>query len=193
MRGRTRRGSGAAAIGWVASAVVLAMLTGCTAATEPVVAASVSPASPSRDATPEPGVAPTPTMPPEWCEPSDFPRASLEEADLPVPGEPVTLELDPCLTVKSLLGTYSWLEDQGIDADLIQGFQSVADVEPWTAPLADGSGRCLLIRANDPSGGFPTIGCDSASAPATVETTTANGVALRFMNENDAVVVEQLP
>lgn len=131
---------------------------------------------------------PTPTMPPEWCEPSDFPRASLPEAPLPAPGEKLTLKQDPCLTAQSLLGTYTWLESQGIDADLIQGFQSVAGIEPWTAPRADGSGNCILIRGDDRNS-WGTIACDSTEAPATVERTVDASV-LRFELENGAIAVE---
>jgi len=126
-------------------------------------------------------------MPPEWCEPSDLPLASLPGAALPAPGEHLTLELDPCLTAKSLLGTYMWLEDQGIDADLIQGFQRVAFNEPWIAPLADGSGRCILMRA--PNGnGWATIMCDSVGVPASVDR-IVDGSDLRFVIENDAIAV----
>jgi len=130
---------------------------------------------------------PTPTMPPEWCEPSDFPRASLPGAAVPTPGEDLTLELDPCLTAKSLLGLYGWLEDQGIDADLIQGFQSVGGIEPWTAPLADGSGRCILISSVHKLH-FGPIECDSTGVPATVHS-WADGSVLRFVIEDDAIVV----
>jgi hypothetical protein len=130
---------------------------------------------------------PTPTMPPEWCEPSQFPRASLSEAHLPAPGERLALEQDPCLTAKSLLGTYTWLEDQGIDADLIQGFQSIAGIEPWTAPLADGTGTCILIRGDDRNS-WGTIACDSTGLPATVER-TVDGLVLRFVIENGVIAV----
>ncbi len=126
-------------------------------------------------------------MPPEWCEPSDFPRAWLPDATLPAPGEHIALAPDPCLSVKSLLGSYAWLEDQGIDADLIQGFQSVAGIEPWIAPLADGSGGCILIRADDRNG-WGMIACDSPGAPAMIEQ-TVDGSTLRFVTENGVVGV----
>ena len=98
------------------------------------VAVAPTHSSPTKSPVPTPFSSPSPTftMPPEWCEPSDLPLASLPGAALPAPGEHLTLELDPCLTAKSLLGTYFSLEGQGIDADLIQGFESVAGIEPWT-------------------------------------------------------------
>jgi hypothetical protein len=141
-----------------------------------------------------PAVAPTdssselwPAPDPPACEPSPFPGASLPGIALPAPGERVTLEEDPCLTVKSLLGTIPWLDSQGIDAARIQGYERVAGIEPWTAPLADGSGSCILIRGRDRNGWGP-IACDSTSAPASVEQTT-DGSVLRFVIENGAIAV----
>ncbi|MBW9111162.1 hypothetical protein JNB63_19805 [Microbacterium trichothecenolyticum] len=92
------------------------------------------------------------------------------------------------MTAKSLLGSYTWLEDQGIDADLIQGFQSVGGVEPWTAPLADGSGDCILIRADDDNG-WRDIACDSPGVPAEVER-TVDGAILRLTIGVDGVVAQ---
>lgn len=175
---------------WVGAAIVSAAVTGCSAATETdPIAPSRSPVNTSEEVSTESGRAPgpTPTMPPEWCRPSDFPLASLTGAPLPAPGDHLTLELDPCLTVKSLLGSYAWLEDQGIDADLIQGFQSVAGIEPWIAPRADGSGSCILIRA-DNDNGWATIACDSLIVPARIER-MVDGQALRFVTEDDAIAV----
>jgi len=175
-------------------------LTRCATTSAIVIAALVLPACAATEAN-RPDAAtgtatstiaiPTPTMPPEWCEPADFPRASLAGAALPNPGEQLTLKPDPCLTAKSLLGTYTWLVDKGIDAALIQGFQSVAGIEPWTAPLTDGSGRCILIRADDRNG-WGTIACDSTSSPATVER-TAGSSTLRFTIGNDAIAVQSTP
>lgn len=168
----------------VISVVIVAAITGGVAA---MVNARVAPHE-------APAVAPTDSSPQPWpaadppaCEPSNFPEASLPGIALPVPGGRVTLEEDPCLTVKSLLGSIPWLENQGIDAELIQGYESVADIQPWTAPLADGSGSCILIRGGDRNGWGP-IACDSTSAPATVERTT-DGSVLRFVIENDAITV----
>jgi len=187
MRGRRLR---AAASAPVAIAVALTvLLSGCTSAPDPRgTATSSPPASSDDDASAEPDLAhsPTPTVPPEWCTPTDLPRASLPGVALPAPGEHVTLQLDPCLTAKSLLGSYSWLKDQWINADLIQGFESVADIEPWIAPRTDGSGSCLLIRADD-SNGWREISCDSPDAPATVER-TLEGSTLHFVIENDRAV-----
>ncbi|WP_109209149.1 MULTISPECIES: hypothetical protein [Microbacterium] len=159
------------------------------------------PASGSDDATRNPlpegvreGASPTrttsKTMPPDWCEPREFPEASLDGAAAPAPGEHLTLPADPCLTAKSLLGSYSWLEDQGIDADQIQGFQAVAGIEPWTAPLADGTGHCILLRADDHNG-WGKIACDTPGGSASVER-TVDGASLRFSLERDAVVVYTL-
>ena len=173
----------------VAVAVIVALLTGCSATTEAdVIAASASPTNHSDEVTSASGIPPsaTPTMPPESCEPAEFPRASLPPADAPAPGEYLTLEPDPCLTVKSLLGWYMWLEEQGIDADLIQGFQSVAGLEPWIAPLADGSGRCIVMGSS--AGGSGAVACDSAGTPATMER-SADGSVLRFVIDKNAIAV----
>lgn len=175
--------------------LVVAVITGGVAAIVNVRGAgdgtAVAPTHSSPTASPRPtplaSPRPTPPVPPEWCEPSDFPRASLPEAALPAPGEHLTLEQDPCLTAKSLLGTFTWLESQGIDADLVQGFQSVAGIEPWTAPRADGSGNCILIRGNDRNS-WGTIACDSTAVAATVERTVEDSV-LRFDIENGAIAV----
>lgn len=193
MAGPDRRGWGATTIAFagVGAAVVIAVLTGCSAGTgAEVIAASASPANISDEvpAGSDPSPGPTHTMPPEWCEPSDFPRASLLEATPPAPGEHLILELDPCLTVKSLLGSYAWLEDQGIDADMIQGFQSVAGIEPWTAPLADGDGDCILIRAADHNG-WGEIACDSLGVTRATVERTVDGSTLRFMIEDGAITV----
>jgi len=149
--------------------------------------APVGPTITSPPVPPAPSPTPTPTMPPEWCEPKDFPQASLPQLPLPAPGETLVLPSDPCLTAKTLLGSYSWLEDQGIDADLIQGFQGVGGIESWTAPLADGSGACILIRAANHNG-WGTIECDSAGTPAVVNETVQD-TPLRFVIEDGAIVV----
>ncbi|WP_203579382.1 hypothetical protein [Microbacterium hibisci] len=182
--------SGAAPAAWFTAAVLVALLTGCTATTEADVSAEpVSPADPSRDVSAEPPMSPspTPTMPPHWCKPAELPRASLPEAVLPAPEDRVILEPDPCLTARSLLGWGLWLEDQGIDSSLIQGFQSVAGLRPWIAPLADGSGRCIIVGWAD-GGGSGTVACDSAGVPATVERTADESV-LRFLIEDGGIAV----
>ncbi|MDW4572209.1 hypothetical protein R8Z57_05380 [Microbacterium sp. M3] len=196
MAGLNRRRWGAAplAFAWVVAAALGAWLTGCSAATDAdAVAKSPSPTNHFEEVPTDPGTSPgpTPTMPPEWCEPADFPRRSLPEATLPARGDHLILQLDPCLTVKSLLGSYSWLESQLIDADLIQGFRNVAGIEPWIAPLADGTGRCILIRA-DTRNGWREIVCDAPDTPATVER-TVDGSALQFRIENDAIAVYATP
>ncbi|MDR7183016.1 hypothetical protein J2X85_000039 [Microbacterium trichothecenolyticum] len=173
----------------VAVAVVVALLTGCSATTDAdVIVASASPTDRSEEELGASGIppSPTPTMPPESCEPAEFPRASLPPADAPAPGVYLTLEPDPCLTVKSLLGWYMWLEEQGIDADLIQGFQSVAGLEPWIAPLADGSGRCIVMGSS--AGGSGAVACDSAGAAAKMER-SADGSVLRFVIDKNAIAV----
>lgn len=151
--------------------------------------------APTESSTPRPMISPspTPTMPPEWCEPVDFPEASLPQAATPAPGQRLVLQQDPCLTGKSLLGSYEGLENQGVDADLIQGFQRVAGItrylaiESWTAPLSDRSGMCILFR-NDNGNGWQRFACDAPGAPATL-TRTVNGTVLRFVIEDGAVVV----
>lgn len=179
--------SGAAlSIPGVAVALVL-ILAGCSAPSAGT--SSTPPVGPSREeSTPSMSPGSEPTMTPQWCEGAEFPRASLDEAALPAKGERLTLDEDPCLTAKSLLGSYTWLEDQGIDADLIQGFQSVGGVEPWTAPLADGSGDCILIRADDDNG-WRDIACDSPGVPAEVER-TVDGAILRLTIGVDGVVAQ---
>ena len=181
-------GATASAAGGAALLVVV-LLTGCAATEADVRAASVSPATPSREVSAESPISPrpTPTMPPEWCKPAELPRASLPAAALPSPGDHLTLELDPCLTARSLLGWGMWLEDQGIDSSRIQGFQSVAGLRPWTAPLADGRGRCIIMGSADGTG-TGTVACDSAGVPATMER-SAGGSLLRFVIENSAIAV----
>jgi len=143
--------------------------------------------SPTRTATQ--GPTPSRTLPPvaEGCEPRDFPRASLPAAPPPGPGGRLSLEPDPCLTAHSLLGSATWLEDQGIDTWAIQGFQGVADIEPWIADLKDGSGRCILLRADDHNG-WGEIACDAGLVPASVERVVGD-LVLRFEIEDDAVAV----
>ena len=190
MAGMHQFGLEATATACVGVAILVVALTGCAVTTEAdVSAASVSPAKPSPEVSAESPISPspTPTMPPEWCTPAEFPGASLPEAALPAPGEHLTLELDPCLTAQSLLGWGMWLEDQGIDSSLIQGFQSVAGLGPWTAPLADGSGRCIIVGSSD-SHSSGTVACDSAGVPATMER-SAGGSVLRFVIENGAIAV----
>lgn len=175
---------------WFGVAVLVTLLTGCAATTEAdVTATPVSPAKPAPEVSAEPPILPsaTPTVPPEWCKPAEVPGASLPAATLPEPGEQVILEPDPCLTARSLLGWGVWLEDQGIDSSRIQGFQTVAGLGPWIAPLADGSGRCIIMGSAN-RGGSGAVACDSAGAPATMER-SASGSVLRFVIESDAIVV----
>ena len=190
MAGMHQPGLGATSSAWVGVAVLVVLLTGCAATSEADVrAASVSPAKPSQEVSAESPTLPgsTPTMPPEWCKPAELPSASLPAAALPAPGEHLTLERDPCLTAQSLLGWGMWLEDQGIDSSLIQGFQSVAGLGPWTAPLADGSGRCIIVGSAD-GHSSGTVACDSAGVPATMERSAGDSV-LRFVIENGAIAV----
>lgn len=176
--------------------LIVATVTGGVAAVVNATSASrngaaVAPTSESSTTLPPPAPSPspmpTPTTPPQWCEPKDFPRASQPEAALPAPGQHIILRSDPCLTAKSLLGSAGWLMDRGIDVELIQGFQSVAGIEPWTAPLADGSGMCILIRGADRNS-WGTIACDTPGTPATVQD-FVDGDAVRFVIENDAITV----
>jgi hypothetical protein len=183
----------------VVSVIIVAAITGGVAATmigrgavDDGVAIAPPHSSPTMSPTPTgvPSPGPTPAPPPEWCEPSEVPQASLPERAVPAPGQRVALKPDPCLTKRSLLGLLTSVENRGIDADLIQGFESVAGIEPWIAPLADGSGNCILIRADRPP--WAAIACDSTGAPANVER-AVDGSVLRFVIEDGAIAVYATP
>jgi len=123
----------------------------------------------------------------DGCEPTDFPRASLPEAELPAPGAVLAPLPDRCLTAHSLLGSASWLEEHGVDSASVQGFQAVAGIEAWTAALRDGSGSCMLLRRDDRNG-FAEVDCRSDATAPSLER-DLDGAVVRFSNVDGKVEV----
>ncbi|GAA5198936.1 hypothetical protein [Microbacterium jejuense] len=163
-----------------------------------------------------PPAAPTPSLTPEVIIPFDASRAPEESppAEAPGVGEKIwtphgdvvrlpavsppavgtriTLPADQVLTIRALLGTGVWLDDNGFDGATAQGYQSVWRVHPWTADRSDGSGTCLFIRADYGGGGWSEAVCPAAGAPAVIER-RVDGELLRFTIDGDAVDVYAVP
>ncbi|MEU1970651.1 hypothetical protein ABZ477_03270 [Microbacterium sp. NPDC019599] len=149
------------------------------------------------DAVPTRTVAPTPV--PTWTvpeEPKGFDPAALQPSlpgiASPAEGEHVTPLPDPTQDERVMLGTRSWLDQQGIDYVRAQGFQRVGGIQAWTAPLKDGTGSCVLIRTNFTGGGFSEVACEAAGVPAQVER-DVDGTLLRFTIIGSAIDVYAVP
>ncbi|MFH8250107.1 hypothetical protein ACH3VR_07060 [Microbacterium sp. B2969] len=150
------------------------------------------PASPAPSSTPT--STPIPTRTSDEVIPFD-PNAlepTLPDLAAPAEGTHVTPPPDPPQDARVMLGTRSWLDEQGIDFMSAQGFQRVAGIQAWTAPLTDGTGWCILIRKDFSGGGFSEVACDADGAPARVER-EVDGALLRFTIVGDAIDVYNVP
>jgi len=188
-----------------AALVLVAATIGGVAATAQFTAHRIEqPVGPSPSPTPrviipfDAGHAPEETPPLEpsgvgqeiWTPHGDVTR--LPAASPPTAGTHLALPKDPVLTIRALLGLGAWLDENGFDSATAQGYQSVWRVSPWTAELADGSGTCLLMRADYAGGGWSEAVCDGPGAPAVIER-EVDGRLLRFTVDGDVVDVYAMP